>query len=127
MANKTKILIVDDDADLVAVMKGTLESKMYNVVVASNGKDGLKKAREENPDLVILDLMMPIMDGWIFAEEFHKDPDTAKIPVVAVSSFSESMGQPFPFEVAGFIQKPIRPNELLKMVDHYLKPGPTRG
>lgn len=121
MKHKPKILVIDDDVDLVAVMKGTLESKLYDVVAAYNGQEGLEKARKEKPDLIILDIMMPVMDGFNFADSFGKDPAISKIPVIALTSFSESLGQPFPFQVSEYIMKPIKPKNLLSKVEEYLK------
>jgi len=119
---KPRILLIDDDVDLVAVMKGTLESKPYEVLTAYNGKEGLEKARKEKPDLIVLDIMMPVMDGFDFAEQFGKDPSLKKIPVLALTSFSDSLGQPFPFEVSEFIRKPLKPKDLLAKVEQRLKP-----
>jgi len=118
---RPRILLVDDDADLVKVMKGALESKAYDVVVAYNGQEGLTKAKKDKPDLVVLDIMMPVVDGFIFASEFRKDPSLAKVPVLALSSFSESLGQPFPFEVSEYIRKPIKPKDLVAKVEEFLK------
>jgi len=121
MKERPKILVVDDDVDLVAVMKGTLESKPYEVIVAYNGKEGLEKAKKEKPDLILLDIMMPVMDGFNFAEQFGKEPSLAKIPVLALTSFSESLGQPFPFQVAEYLRKPLKPKELIAKVEEHLK------
>jgi two-component system alkaline phosphatase synthesis response regulator PhoP len=121
MERKPKILLVDDDVDLVKVMRGALESKAYEVIVAYNGKEGLEKAKKEKPNLVVLDIMMPVWDGFIFADEFRKDPALAKIPVIALTSFSESLGQPVPFEVSEFVQKPIKPRDLVAKVEGFLK------
>ncbi|MBM3156069.1 MAG: response regulator [Chloroflexi bacterium] len=121
MKRKPKILIVDDDVDLVQVMKGALESKLFEVIVAHNGKDGLQKAKSEKPDIVILDIMMPVMDGWAFAEQYNKDPALAKTPVLALTSFSDSLGQPFPFQVSEYMQKPLKPKDLIAKVEGHLK------
>jgi len=121
MKQRPKILVVDDDVDLVAVMKGTLESKPYEVIVAYNGKEGLEKAKKEKPDLILLDIMMPVMDGFNFAEQFGKEPSLSKIPVLALTSFSESLGQPFPFQVAEYLRKPLKPKELIAKVEEHLK------
>jgi two-component system alkaline phosphatase synthesis response regulator PhoP len=123
MKQKPKILVIDDDADLVAVMKGTLESKAYDVIVAYNGKEGLEKAKKEKPDLILLDIMMPVMDGFNFAEQFSKDPSLKKIPVLALTSFSDSLGQPFPFEVSEYLRKPLKPKDLIAKVEEHLKRG----
>ena len=121
MEKKPKILLVDDDVDLVKVMRGALESKAYEVIVAYNGKEGLEKAKKEKPNLVVLDIMMPVWDGFVFADEFRKDPVLAKIPVIALTSFSESLGQPVPFQVSEFVQKPIKPRDLVAKVEGFLK------
>jgi two-component system alkaline phosphatase synthesis response regulator PhoP len=125
MKQRPKILLVDDDVDLVKVMSGALESKAYEVIVAYNGQEGLEKARKEKPDLVILDILMPVADGFTFADQFRKDPSLAKIPVLAVTSFSESLGQPFPFEVTEYIMKPIKPRDLVAKVEGFLKRAET--
>ena len=121
MPQRPKILLVDDDVDLVTVMRGALESKAYEVIVAYNGQEGLEKAKKEKPDLVVLDILMPVADGFIFADQFRKDPSLAKVPVLALTSFSESLGQPFPFEVSEYILKPIRPRDLVAKVEEFLK------
>ncbi len=121
MERRPKILVVDDDADFVQATSRVLKSKPYQVIVAYNGEDGLQKAREEKPDLVLLDIMMPVKDGFAVAEEFKKDPSISKIPVLALTSFSESLGQPFTFEVAEYIKKPVRPNQLIEILEKHLK------
>ncbi len=125
MKQRPKILLVDDDVDLVKVMSGALESKAYEVVVAYNGQEGLEKAKKEKPDLVVLDILMPVADGFTFADQFRKDPSLAKIPVLALTSFSESLGQPFPFEVTEYIAKPIKPRDLVAKVEGFLKRAET--
>jgi len=121
MTQRPKILLVDDDVDLVTVMRGALESKAYDVIVAYNGQEGLEKAKKEKPDLVILDILMPVADGFVFADQFRKDPSLAKVPVLALTSFSESLGQPFAFDVSEYISKPIKPKDLVAKVEEFLK------
>jgi len=121
MNKRPKILLVDDDVDLVTVMRGALESKAFEVIVAYNGKEGLEKAKQEQPDLVVLDILMPVADGFTFADQFRKDPSLAKTPVLALTSFSESLGQPFAFDVSEYISKPIRPRDLVAKVEEFLK------
>lgn len=125
MKQRPKILLIDDDVDLVKVMGGALESKAYEVIVAYNGQEGMEKARKEKPDLVILDILMPVADGFTFADQFRKDPSLAKIPVLALTSFSEALGQPFPFEVTEYIMKPIKPRDLVAKVEGFLKRAET--
>jgi two-component system alkaline phosphatase synthesis response regulator PhoP len=125
MKQRPKILLVDDDVDLVKVMSGALESKAYEVIVAYNGQEGLEKARKEKPDLVVLDILMPVADGFTFADQFRKDPSLAKTPVLALTSFSESLGQPFPFDVTEYLVKPIKPRDLVAKVEEFLKRAET--
>jgi CheY-like chemotaxis protein len=68
-----------------------------------------------------LDIMMPVMDGFNFAEQFSKDPSLTSIPVLALTSFSESLGQPFPFQVSEYITKPIKPKDLITKVQSHLE------
>ena len=79
MERKAKILLVDDDADFADSTKIILESKPYEVIIAVNGDECLRKAREESPDLILLDIIMPVEDGFTAAEQLKHDPQLAKI------------------------------------------------
>jgi len=121
MERKPKILLVDDDADFVQATSRVLKTKPFQIIVAYNGEEGIRKIREEKPDLVLLDIMMPVKDGFVVANELKRDPVISKIPVLALTSFSESLGQPFPFEVSEYLSKPIKPNELIVTIEKHLK------
>ena len=125
---KAKILLVDDDVDLVESTKTILESKPYEVIVAYEGNEGLRKAREEKPDLVLLDIIMPVKNGFTAAEQFKEDPQLRKIPVLMLTSFSTRYGETtipvsrgFTLEAEDYIEKPISPEELLARVEKHLK------
>jgi CheY-like chemotaxis protein len=125
---KAKILLVDDDADFVDSTKVVLESKPYEVIVAVNGDEGLRKAREENPDLILLDIIMPVEDGFTAAEQLKKDPQLAKIPVLMLTSYSTRGAETsiprsrgYELEAEDYIDKPVSPQNLLAIVDKYLK------
>jgi len=120
MKKTTRILLIDDDVDFVRATTKVLESKPYEVIVAFDGKEGLEKARSEKPDLVLLDILMPKADGFAVADQFKKDESLSKIPVVALTSFSDSYGQPFAFEVSDFVQKPVSPKDLLAKIEKHL-------
>jgi CheY-like chemotaxis protein len=133
MEKKAKILLVDDDVDFVEATKIVLESKPYEVIVAHEGSEGLQKARKENPDLILLDIIMPVKDGFSAAEQLKKDPQLSKIPVVMLTSFStKGVGTGIPrsrgatLEAEDYIEKPITPEELLRRVEIYLKPKARR-
>ncbi len=122
MYKRPKILLIDDDPDFVEVTKKVLEKgASYQVIVAVNGKEGLDKAKKEKPDLILLDILMPVTDGFGFAEQFSKEQSLRNIPVLALTSFSTSLGEPFAFEVAEFIRKPVGPRDLLERVEKHLK------
>jgi CheY-like chemotaxis protein len=126
MEKKAKILLVDDDLDLINATKTILESKLYEVVIAQDGEEGLRKAREEKPDLILLDVIMPVKDGFTAAEQLKKDPELAEIPVVMLTSFA-SKGQQtsiprsrgLDLDTEDYLDKPISPEELLKVVERY--------
>jgi len=127
MAKKAKVLLIDDDADFVEATKIVLESKPYDVVIANEGAEGLRKAKEENPDLIILDVIMPVKDGFTAAEELKKDPELSKIPVIMLTAYAE-MGDKTSVPVSSgltldaedYLDKPVTPEELLKRVEKQL-------
>ena len=128
MERKARILIVDDDADFAESTKTVLESKPYEVIVAVNGNEGLRKAREEKPDLILLDIIMPVQDGFTAAEHFKKDPELAKIPVLMLTSYAmkgSGTGIPrsrgYELEAEDYIDKPVTPKDLLAIVGKHLK------
>jgi two-component system alkaline phosphatase synthesis response regulator PhoP len=128
MQGKAKILIVDDDVDFVESTKTILEAEPYNVIVANQGDEGLQKARDENPDLIILDVIMPVKDGFTAAEQLKKDPELSKIPVIMLTAFSAKGGETsiprsrgFTLETEDYIEKPVRPEDLLAAVEKILR------
>ena len=128
MKGKAKILIVDDDRDFIESTKTILESKPYDVVVAYQGEEGLKKAKEENPDLILLDVIMPVKDGFTAAEQIKKDPELRKIPILMLTAFSSKrqgssipVSRGYALEAEGYIEKPVTPENLLAAVEESLK------
>ena len=128
MTNKAKILIVDDDIDFVESTKTILESKPYEVIVAHEGEEGLKKAREENPDLILLDVIMPVKDGFTAAEQLKKDPQLKKIPVIMLTGFSSKrqessipVSRGFALEAEDYLEKPVSPEKLFAAIEKCLK------
>ena len=128
MKKEARILLVDDDADFVMSTKTVLESKPYKVVVAVNGSEGLRKAREQKPDLILLDVIMPVEDGFTAAEQLNKDSKLAKIPVLMLTSYStkgSGTGIPrsrgYTLEAEDYIDKPVSPKDLLAIVEKHLK------
>ena len=121
-----KILLVDDDPDFVSATKMVLENN-YEVIVATEGEEGIRKAREENPDLIILDIIMPVKDGLSAAEQLKKDPQLSEIPIIMLTSYSQRHGETnipvakgLSLEAEDYIEKPVKPEELLKRVQALL-------
>ena len=128
MEKRAKILLVDDDPDFVEATKVVLESQPYKVITALSGEEGLKKAREEKPDLVLLDIIMPGVDGFQVCQQLKKDPQLAEIPVIMITSFSGrymetsiGLSQGLTLEAEDFVDKPVAPAELLIRVEKWLK------
>jgi CheY-like chemotaxis protein len=112
MPNK-RILIVEDDANIRDVLKLALEFEGYEVVSAKNGKEGLDLLLPTDPGLILLDLMMPIMNGWEFVERLKEKNLFSKYPVVVVSAYSERAKV---IDCKDFVLKPLELEDLLKSV-----------
>ncbi len=128
MTGKASILIVDDDPDFVDATRIVLESESYNVSVAFDGNEGLAKARAEKPDLIILDIIMPDMDGFTVCEQLKSDPNLSDVPVMMLTSFAERKGETslavtrgMMLEAEDYVDKPVQPQELLRRVEALLK------
>lgn len=121
-----KILLVDDDKDFVESTKAVLEEK-YEVITAFDGDEGIKVAKAEKPDLIILDVIMPTEDGFSAAEEMKNDPDMSGIPIMMLTSFASrgvetniprSRGMEMQSE--DYIDKPVDPEVLLAHAEKLL-------
>jgi CheY-like chemotaxis protein len=133
MANK-KILIIDDDPDIVEAMRMPLEANAYSVITACSGKEGLQKAKDEIPDLIILDVMMETdTEGFHVAYALRsEEPDSEykncrKTPILMITAISQKKGMHFSLEkddtflpVDSFIEKPVQPKNLLEKVAELL-------
>lgn len=84
--SKKKILYVEDNDDNVYMLKPRLERKGYEVLIAVDGKEGIYLAKNRNPDLILMDLDLPIIDGWEASKQLKKDPKTKHIPIIALSA-----------------------------------------
>lgn len=127
MAEVAKILLVDDDTVFIEATKTVLESK-YKVIIAYDGDAGLKKAQEEKPDLILLDIIMPTKDGFHVCQQLKENKTLAQIPIIILTSFAQHRGETnipvsagFELEAEGYIDKPVSPDALLKQVGATLK------
>ena len=121
------ILIVDDEYSLVETLTDLLQDEGYRVVSASNGEDGVERAKEEKPDLVVTDLMMPIADGRDLIRGIKAIPAFAATPIILMSSSSKSVAlaeiDGSAIDVADFLGKPFRWDKLRKAVEALIGPG----
>ena len=117
------VLIVDDDARIRALMARLLETSGYLAVEAANGKEALALMRKRRPCVILLDLQMPIMDGWEFRRQQLADPDLAEVPVICVTGFYDSSDM---FRSAGvkIFTKPVQLSALLQAIREVCKTEP---
>ena len=109
-----KILIVDDDLDTLRLVGLMLQRQGYQISAATNGQQGLDKAFEEDPDLILLDVMMPDMDGYEVTRRLRQNPATAKTPILMFTAKTQLDDKVVGFEVGAndYLTKPTHPSEL---------------
>ncbi len=124
MATKRTILVVDDEPDVVSLLETTLTGEGFDVLTAYDGISALDICNTDNPDLVLLDIMMPMMSGYEVLEQLKANPTTQDIPVLCVSSAHtpEARAQSFRLGAAELIKKPFFPKELVAQIRRHL-PG----
>jgi two-component system response regulator VicR len=126
MTKKTKrmILCIEDEQEMIDLINLILSSRGFEIRGANGGKDGLEIIRKEHPDLVLLDLMMPEMDGWEVYQQMKADEATRNIPVIVVTARAQSIEKVLGLHIAkvdDYIVKPFSPQELLNSVDKVLQ------
>lgn len=119
MDDRKRVLIVDDEKDLVKMVALQLEASGYEVISAYDGQEGLNKAREENPDLIILDLMLPRLDGYKVCRMLKFDDKYKNIPIVIFTGRAQEEDEKLGYETGAnaYIVKPFRLNTLLDKID----------
>lgn len=118
-----KILVIDDEAELVKAVEVRLRTSGYEVEVAYDGPSGIDKAKQAKPDLILLDILMPKMDGYQVAKQLMGDPETKDIPIIIFSASQERDLEKKCRElsIADFITKPFETSELLELVNKFLQ------
>lgn len=113
-----KILACDDEKHIVRLVQVNLERAGYQVVTANDGKEALQKVAEENPDLVVLDVMMPYMDGFEVLQNLRRNPSTRDIPVIMLTAKAQDADvfKGWQSGVDCYLTKPFNPMELLSFV-----------
>lgn len=121
--NVKKILIVDDDEDIINLIRIILENENYTIIGALSGQDGIKMALKEKPDLILLDIMMPSIDGWEVMKLLHADEQTRKIPVAMLTCKTDVRDKLTGLQEGAidYITKPFSPDELVKRINKIFK------
>jgi two-component system, OmpR family, alkaline phosphatase synthesis response regulator PhoP len=119
---KTKVLVIDDEAPIRLLCRVNLEAENMDVIEAADGPSGVEKAREESPDVILLDVMMPGLDGWRVAEQLLDDERTVTIPIIFLTARAEFRDRARGLDIGGvdYITKPFNPLELAPLVQSLL-------
>jgi CheY-like chemotaxis protein len=127
MSEKKKILLIDDDPDFVEAVKVIVENGGYEVKVAYDGQEGLEAVEEEKPDLIVLDVMMPVMNGHEACAKLKGNKDTADIPVILLTAVADRVTTSkythrdmLESEAEDYMPKPVEPKELLELIKNWL-------
>ena len=113
-----KILVIEDDPATLRLIRYTLEGEGYQVLTASNGLEGLRKAREEDPDLIVLDVMLPGIDGFEICHRLRAEPQTAQLPILMLSAKAREIDKATGLKVGAddYLTKPWHRLELVTKV-----------
>lgn len=119
---KGKILVVDDEVNITQILEFSIEAEGFDVITAQNGEDAIEKARREQPDLIILDIMMPKIDGYEACRILKANPLTKHIPVVLLTAKGREVDKRLGYEVGAtdYIVKPFSPNKLIEKIHRLL-------
>ncbi len=118
MSGSAKVLVIDDEPEITEIIEAFLSNAGYDVQVENSAVEGLAKARSYKPDVVLLDIMMPVMDGYEVCSQLKKDPQTSNIPVLFLTGKDAKDDAGMSFQSGGdlFIKKPFSCERLLNMV-----------
>lgn len=125
--NGKRVVCIEDEPEMIDLVRLILGRRGFSVIGANGGVEGLETVRREEPDLVLLDLMMPDMDGWEVYQQMKADPGLRDIPVVVVTAKAQSIDKVLGLHIAkvdDYITKPFGPQELLESVEKILATTP---
>ncbi|HYA94540.1 MAG TPA: response regulator [Thermodesulfobacteriota bacterium] len=125
MANK-KILVVDDEKDMAKALKVRLKANGYNVVFASDSVEAFTVANQENPDLILLDIMIPGGGGFVVAERLKQSAATHRIPIIFLTGIQGGQERAYKLGASGYLMKPYQPEELMETIHNALETSRRR-
>jgi two-component system alkaline phosphatase synthesis response regulator PhoP len=119
----TRVLVIDDEAPIRLLCRVNLEAEGMDVLEAADGPTGLEQARDKSPDVILLDVMMPGLDGWRVAEELLQDERTSGIPIIFLTARAEFRDRARGLDIGGidYVTKPFNPLELAPLVEDMLQ------
>ena len=123
MDKKRRVVYVEDEQEMIELVRLILNRRGFEIIGANGGREGLETIRQLLPDLVLLDLMMPDMDGWDVYQQMKADEATQKIPVIVVTAKAQSIDKVLGLHIAkvdDYISKPFSPQELVDSVEKVL-------
>lgn len=130
MAKETKILIVDNDYDILEALKIILSSQEYQVITAFDGEEAMEKIKNETPQLIMIDLLMPKKDGFSVCSELKESPSFKEIPIIVLTAITRDEARVrfeaetgIPLKKEFFIEKPIKPKQIISLVRKTLEEG----
>ena len=126
MSHKKRILYIEDEKEMLDLTRIVLEREGYEMLAAVGGADGIEAVKREKPDLVLLDLMMPDVDGWEVYRQMKADKEVADIPVIIITARTQSIDKVLGLKVAkvaDYITKPFGPSDLINSVKKVLDSG----
>jgi DNA-binding response OmpR family regulator len=120
---KTRVLVIDDEPPIRLLCRVNLEAEDMTVLEANDGPSGLEVARRERPDVILLDVMMPALDGWRVAEDLLADPRTSEIPIIFLTARAEFRDRARGLDIGGidYVTKPFNPLGLAPLVRELLQ------
>ena len=126
---KKKILLIEDNEQNIYLLTFLLEKNGYEVIQAMNGIDGIAYTKENTPDLILLDIQLPIMDGYSVARELRKNEALANVQIIAVTSYAMpgDREQALAAGCSGYIEKPIDPTLFISQMEEFLVSDPPGG
>lgn len=122
--NIRRVVYIEDEPEMIDLVKLILARKDYQVIGANGGREGLDVVRKTLPDVILLDLMMPDMDGWEVYQQLRADETTKDIPVIIVTAKAQSIDKVLGLHIAkveDYISKPFSPNDLVDSIDRVLE------
>jgi DNA-binding response OmpR family regulator len=116
-----RALVVDDDHDIAEMVRLALTDEGYDVVLAANGSAALDASRDAPFDIILLDMRMPVMDGWSFAEEYRNRPGP-RVPVIVVTAARDAAARAAEIDADDYLAKPFSLDELFAIIERHVRP-----